>query len=95
MRKKPLYVYRNNYVEGLIFENMNSETDISISYTVSLKHLNLLSEDDLSKWEGRYNENEYPYALDALYELTCKEEQEFQRKLMRALRTMQKMDDNI
>lgn len=71
IRKKPLLAYRNYKIVKKIYQGINESMLIlehaNISYNISLKHMNPLSESDLIKWERRYACNVYEYALDALY----------------------------
>lgn len=100
IRKKPLLAYRNYrlvhkaYFE--IFESIQFAMHTDISYTVSLKHLKPLRDDNLINWEKEYllNKQYYEYALDALYEFVCPNEVESTKKMFgvledRELRTLQ------
>ena len=85
IRKKPLLAYRN-YKRGYqVFhekkEGLQYLEYIAISYNISLKHLNLLSENDLAEWERVYNSKGYEYALDALYDFKFPKEVEKTKRL--------------
>ena len=75
VRKKPLLVYRDYPTVKKeyfgVYESVQFLMHSAISYTVSLKHLNLLSENDLISWYKEFNKNNYDYALDALYKFKC------------------------
>lgn len=87
VRKKPLLVYRryatlHHGARMALFESMQSAMQWAISYSVSLKHLMPLNEDDLYRWKEEYDSNidNYDYALDALYEFMCPGEVEKTQK---------------
>lgn len=87
VRKKPLLAYRNyctvNSVYFGVIESVQFAMHSAISYTVSLKHLKPLAEDDLVKWERELllNSQNYEYELDALYEIVCPDEVKDTKKL--------------
>ena len=91
IRKKPLFVYRNyqlGYKENVpTFESILFFKQIDISYSVSLRHLNILREDELIEWEGKYSSDcrKYENALDALYEFKCPNEVENTKKMFAEL----------
>lgn len=100
IRKKPLLAYRNyklvNKAYYGIFESVQFAMHANISYTVSLKHLKPLRDDNLIDWKNEYlwNKQYYEYALDALYEFMCPDEVKNTKNLFcvletRELRTLQ------
>lgn len=87
VRKKPLLVYRHyatlqHGARMALFESAQSVMQWAISYSVSLKHLVPLNEDNLNRWKEKYDSNKsnYDYALDALYEFMCPGEVEKTQK---------------
>lgn len=89
IRRKPLLAYRNYKLENKVYYEVNESTQsIShslISYTVSLKHLMPLSDEDLIDWEKEYSSNseKYEYALDALYDFMYPNEVENTKKCLK------------
>lgn len=93
VRKKPLLVYRNYSTISKeytgVTESVQFAIHSAISYTVSLKHLKTLSEDDLNEWKYRCDSKEYEYQMDALYDIICPGEVEKTKKLFDALAPQQ------
>lgn len=93
IRKKPLLAYRNyRKVRKEYFgvtESVQFAMHSAISYTVSLKHLKPLSEDNLLQWRKKWliNGQEYEHELDPLYEIMCHEDVENTKKLFGVLTT--------
>lgn len=80
VRKKPLLAYRDysniKKEDSAVSESAQFLMHSDILYTVSLKHLKLLREKHLIKWEDNYLsfEHNYEHPLDALYEFMCPDE---------------------
>lgn len=90
IRKKPLLAYRKYDLRHKAFsvnESVKLLNNFDISYSVSLKHLKLLSVDDLIYWKREYNLNKYKYdyELDALYDIMCPDELESTKEMFTIL----------
>lgn len=91
VRKKPLLAYRDYgtvYKEYFgVTESVQFAMHSAISYTVSLKHLKPLDEDNLLEWrrECFANSQNYEYKLDALYQIIGSDEVQNTRKLFGVL----------
>lgn len=100
IRKKPLLAYRNYHTFSKAYfgitESVQFAMHSAISYTVSLKHLKSLSENNLLQWKREWIlcRQKYDHELDALYEIMCPGEVENTKKLSgvlapKELRTLQ------
>lgn len=91
VRKKPLLAYRDyrlvNKSSMILNESVQFLMHSAISYTVSLKHLKELNEEDLRRWKIEYllYRKRYEYALDVLYEFMCPNEVDSTKKLFEEL----------
>lgn len=89
VRKKPLLAYRDykllNKPSMVLNESVRFLMHSAISYTVSLEHLKLLTEDDLEMWRDKFIENKNKYALDELYVFKCPNEVENTKILFEVL----------
>lgn len=86
VRNKPLIAYRDYeylcYVKHpkAFSESVDGIMESTISYAISLTHLNELSEYELNKWKEMYDKSDRhkcEYPLDLLYRLKCPKEMEY------------------